>query len=169
MDPRFSYHNYLSDYCSYSTMYPSLCSYNTFGSNFCLYSSLYFDSSSTVPSTLMTCCRMSASASSTLGTCSTMHPICFHYTVCPPLSSQLLHMWSTLLLGLSPLALDVPMVPFQRHSRLCSERTQPATCSKRDRGADPPLSGKPDLEAFRSLRRALVFWIWVISEGDGCL
>lgn len=136
--------------------YPRFCSYSTnFYSNFCFYSSLYLKSS-TVAGTRMTCCHISVSAPLTLCTCSTVHPhLCFHYTACPPLSPQILHRWSTPLLGLSPLALDVPMVPFQRHSHLCSEPTQPP--AERDSGADPPLSGKPDLEAFRSLSRALVF------------
>lgn len=31
------------------------------------------------------------------------------------------------------------------------------------------LSGKPGLAAFRSFSRALVFWICVMSEAEGCL
>ena len=40
---------------------------------------------------------------------------------------------------------------------------------KRLRQTKESLSGKPDLEAFLSLSRALVLWSCVISEGDGCL
>lgn len=73
---RLSCHSHLSDKSPCSTMDPSLGSYNTnFCSNFCLYSSLYLKSSSTVPSTLMTCCYISVSAPFTPYICSAMYPV----------------------------------------------------------------------------------------------
>lgn len=77
-----------------------------------------------------------------------------------------------------PKRVTAPFPRAQRSPLSWACTTTPERGAQGPHGGDPraeraraelPLSGKADLVALRSLSNALVFWICVMSEEDGCL